>query len=202
MRVRRGDDEVITSTDLGFMLKISGVYEVVGNHEMPTWVEWERHGYDGPDLLARIEVRKSRPELVSLQWKANQYQREVRERDLRALEVVGLIEVLYAGLTYQVDPVTGAKQRSTGATDDGDSPPGFYAAQRFIERQRRPEVYRTMTPDTLKAVATIYTDNVGGAPRGAVARLLGVSLRTASRYVDEARKDGYLPPTTRGRKNA
>jgi hypothetical protein len=202
LRIRRGDDELITSTDRGYMLKISGEYDVIENHWMPIWVEWVTHGYDGPDLLARIEVRSGRPELVRLEWSANQHQREIRERDLRALEIVGLVEVLYAGLTYQVDPETGATHRATGATDGGEHPPAFFAAQRFIDRQRRPEIYRTMTPDTLKAVAKIYTDAVGGAPRAAVARLLGVSPRTASRYVDAAREAGLLPKTSRGRKNA
>jgi hypothetical protein len=202
LQIRRGDDEVITSTELGFMLKVSGVYEVVENHWMPTWVEWVTHGYDAPDLLARIEVRNSRPEVVLVQWSANQHQREVRARDLGALEVVGLLETLYGGLTYQLDPVTGATHRATGATEDGDHPPGFYAAKRFIEQQRRPEVYRNMTPEMLKTVAKVYIDNVGDAPRVAVARAVGISPRTASRYIDEARAKGLLPPTTRGRKQA
>jgi hypothetical protein len=203
VQIRRSDDEVITSTDLGFMLKVSGVYEVVENHEMPTWVEWATDGYDAPNLFARIEIRKRRPEIVMVQWSANQYQREVRQRDLRALEVDGLLEVLYGGLTYQVDPVTGARHRATGATEDGDHRPGFYAAQRFIQQQRRPEVYRTITPELLKAVAKIYIDNVADAPRAAVAKAMGISPRTASRYIEEARspRHGLLPKTSRGKKS-
>jgi transposase len=59
-----------------------------------------------------------------------------------------------------------------------------------------------MTPELLRAVAKIYIDNVGDAPRAAVAKAFGVSPRTASRYVDAAREAKLLPLTTRGRKKA
>jgi hypothetical protein len=201
-RVRATDDLPITSVDQGFMLKCSGEYEVIENFWMPTWIEWTDHGYDSPDLFARIEVRDGKPEVVRLEWSANQYQREIRQRDLRAMEIGGLVEVLYAGLTFQADSVTGAAERGLGSTEGGDHPPAFYAAQRFIERQRRPEGYRSITPELLKAVAEVYSHNVNGAPTAAVAKAFNVKSRMASRYVDRARQAGLLPPTTQGKKRA
>ena len=84
----------------------------------------------------------------------------------------------------------------------GDHPAAFYAAQRFIERQRRPQGYRSITPAFLKAVADVYSRNLDGAPTAAVAKAFGVKSRMASGYVDSARKAGYLPPTSQGKKRA
>ncbi|MDT5370200.1 MAG: hypothetical protein QOC62_4631 [Mycobacterium sp.] len=203
MRKKLGPDAEIADTDLGFLLKHSGEYEVIGDFWMPLWVEWRTTGYDGPDLLARMEVRNSKPELVRLEWSSIQdYKREIRQRDLRAMEVSGLVEVLYAGLTFHADSRTGALERGTGATEEGDNPPAFYAAKRFIERQRRPEGYRKITPDFLQLVADVYLRNIDGAPTQAVAKAFGVKPRMASVYVERAEKLGLLPTTTQGKKRA
>jgi hypothetical protein len=202
LREKLGRDTTITDADRGFMLKHSGEYEVIEGFWMPLWVEWTDHGYDGPDLFARIEVRNGKPELVRLEWSSNQYQREIRQRDLRSLEVSGLVDVLYAGLTFHADSDTGAVRRGLGETAGGDHPPAFYVAQRFIARQRRPEGYRKITPELLKGVAEVYRRHIDGAPTQAVAKTFGVKPRMASVYVDRARKAGLLPHTTQGKRRA
>lgn len=53
----------------------------------------------------------------------------------------------------------------------------------------------------LKEVARVYRENVAGHPVEAVEEL-GYSRRTAARRIEQARGKGFLPPTTRGRKNA
>lgn len=53
----------------------------------------------------------------------------------------------------------------------------------------------------LKEVARVYRENVAGHPVEAVEEL-GYSRRTAARRIEQARAKGFLPLTTRGRKNA
>ena len=109
---------------------------------------------------------------------------------------------MYAGLTFQADSAAESMVRGTGETEEGDHPPAFYVAQRFIERQLWPEGYRSITPEFLKAVADVYRRNVDGAPTATVAKAFGVKRRMASQYVDRARQAGLLPPTTQGKKKA
>lgn len=65
--------------------------------------------------------------------------------------------------------------------------------------QHRP---RTITAELLREVAAIYQANLRHAPTEAVADALGVKWRTAARYIQLCRlpENGYLPPTTQGRK--
>lgn len=53
----------------------------------------------------------------------------------------------------------------------------------------------------LKEVARVYRENIAGHPVEAVEEL-GYSRRTAARRIEQARAKGFLPPTSRGRKNA
>jgi hypothetical protein len=118
------------------------------------------------------------------------------------MEVDGLVDVLYAGLTFHGDPGTEVMERGVGQTREGDHPPAFYVAQRFLARQRRPEGYRQITPELLKGVAEVYRRHIDGAPTQAVAKTFGVKPRMASVYVDRARQAGLLPQTTQGKKRA
>ena len=196
------NDKTYANTDEGWILKVSGEYEVVDDYLVPTWAEFTMHGYNGPDNVARIEVRNGVPELVRLEWLSNPHQREIRQRDLRSMEVDGFVTTLFAGLTRQRSPGSGIVGIATGATEDGDHPPAFYAAQRFVGSLRRPEGYRSITPDLLKTVAEVYRRNIDRAPTQAVGKFFGVKSRMASIYVDRARQAGLLPPTTRGKKKA
>jgi hypothetical protein len=73
---------------------------------MPVWVEFTIAGYDGPDTFACIEICTGRPQLVRLERSSNPFRREIRQRDLRAMEVDGFVTGLFAGLTFQADPDT------------------------------------------------------------------------------------------------
>jgi hypothetical protein len=57
-----------------------------------------------------------------------------------------------------------------------------------------------MTPEFLQEVAKVYRENFDGNPTKAVAVTFNVQSRMASKYVDAARRRGYLPPTVRGQK--
>lgn len=58
----------------------------------------------------------------------------------------------------------------------------------------RPSRRRTMTPDLLRQVAAVYRKNLasGEAPTVGVASHFSVAHRTATRWVSEARKAGFL----------
>jgi hypothetical protein len=118
------------------------------------------------------------------------------------MEIDGFVSVLYAGLTSYGDSETTEARRGWGSTKEGNHPPEYYAAQRFIDDQRRPKGYNAITDDLLKAVAEVYRNNINRAPTQAVAKTFRVKSRMASTYVDRARKAGYLPKTSQGRKNA
>lgn len=193
-------EQIASNTDEGWLLKWSGEYEVIGDYASPTWVEITLAGFDRPDMLARIELRDHKPQLVRLEFSSSPYQRGVQQLDLRNLQVIGFVDVLYAGLSRQGDR-SAARSRPAAQINDPESPEHI-AAQRFMQKLRRPEGYNAITPDFLTAVAAVYTKNIGRAPRKAVAERFRVKPRMASVYVDRARQAGLLPKTSRGKANA
>jgi len=202
MRKRIGEDFVARNDDEGYTIKWSGEYEVISDHWMPAWVEFETAGHDGPDTYARIELRKGAPRIVHLGWTSKPGQVEIRPRDLRAPYFdFDFLMGLYASLTVRND-----RKRKTlelpGVTDRDEPNPQYYAALKFIERQRRPEGHRVITPAFLEAVADVYRRNIDHAPTQAVAKAFDVKSRMASTYVDRARKAGLLPQTKQGQKKA
>jgi hypothetical protein len=61
---------------------------------------------------------------------------------------------------------------------------------------------RTVTDQLLAEVAEIYRGHLGSGPTRAVAAHRSVPYSTAARYVTQARRAGFLPPTTPGKKRA
>jgi hypothetical protein len=59
---------------------------------------------------------------------------------------------------------------------------------------------RHVNAELLQQVAAVYWANFNKAPAEAVARTFGVKQRMAHEYVRRARKRGFLPPTTQGKK--
>lgn len=57
-----------------------------------------------------------------------------------------------------------------------------------------------MPPERLQEVADLYRRHTDGQPLKVVADVLGVSPRSAARYVAKCRSDGLLPP--RGKASA
>jgi hypothetical protein len=150
-----------------------------------------------------VELRNGVPQCVALGFKSGDADREIRQSDLRSIELNAFVIDLIAG-------------RSLGIERDKDNPrlvrlrlpvaePGGFptnVARRLVERQRRGPGLREITPALLQRVAEVYRANIDHAPTEAVAKTFGVKSRMASTYVQRARAAGYLPPTKQGKKQA
>jgi Phage integrase family len=143
--------QIASNTDEGWLLKWSGEYEVIGDYWLPTWVEMTLAGFDGPDMLARVELRNHKPQLVRLEWSSSLYQRGIRQSDLRTMEIGGFLDVLYAGLAHQGDPRAARNRGDKDINQPGA--PEYIAAHRLMQDLRRPSGSNAITPEFLKAVA-------------------------------------------------
>jgi hypothetical protein len=195
-RERFGPDE---NEDLeeGATLRVSGEYEILADltghgftGALPLWLELsvDRPG-DSPSLFARMELRDQRPEIVAMNLSSGPGQREIKQRDLREIQLVHtqLFE-LYSTRTLKVVETEGTRFVQSARRDD-------------LQVVRAPG-HRPITDEFLASVADVYRRNIAHAPTQAVARTFGVKSRMASNYVDKARRAGLLPPTKQGQKKA
>jgi len=182
--------------------------EDVGGSRVPKWIELTTTGGAGPDMFLRVEVRDGSPQVVELGWKVRPAQREIRQKDLRGVDVAKLAVDLYASWVAQTDPYP---RGPDGSSPDFEQISEWSArvrdanqvAMNFLERQRRPREYREMTDEKLRLVAEVYRANINKrAPTQAVAKHFAVGNRMASTYVTKAREKGFLPKTKRGKKQA
>lgn len=171
--------------------------QVVGEVEVPTWLEYRALGGSQPDMQVRIELRDDSPRVVQLSFTAGPEQNEVQQKHLREVRVDQLATDL---LAYWI------RADFTDPTAPRDDPHDHKRAEhnaiKFLERQRLPREYRVIDNDFLKRVADVYRKNIRHAPTKAVAEAFNVKNRTASMYVEKARKAGYLPETKQGQKRA
>jgi hypothetical protein len=189
----------------GGTLRVSSEFEVMEDRWLPTWLDLTVTGYDAPDLYARIEVRDGVPEVVALSWFSSKPgQREIKQKDLRVMQVAPLLDELYSGFVMHLDRENKKLIIAVSGeyAERGEDPPAFHAARRFVEQLRNGPGHRAITPEFLKSVADVYRRNIDHAPTQAVARTFGVKARMASAYVDRARQADYLPPTKQGKKKA
>jgi hypothetical protein len=170
----------------------SSKQEVINGVKVPMWITQRRHGVGGPDMFIKVAMRDGSPEVVELSFISQPGQSEVRQKHLRAVDIDRLAANLYASsvAVFGPDP------------SHDDEAQAMRAAEKFIELQRLPRDYRVINDSFLQNVAQVYRENIGHAPTKAVAKQFEVKDRMASTYVDKARKKGYLPPTTQGRKKA
>lgn len=181
----------------GWQLRVAETYAVVEDYWVPDKLEITIHGSDGqPEVYARVEIREGAPACTALHFTSADDQREVRQADLRAVEVNSIVTDLVAGFSFRVDPSS-----SEVAVPEVDTA-AYENAVRFIERQRRGPGLRDVTPQLLERVAEIYRANIDARPTQAVARAFNVKSRMASEYVQRARARGLLPATKPGRKKA
>lgn len=182
--------------------------EAVGERRVPKWIELTTIGGAGPDMRARVEIRDGSPEVVELGWKVRPGQREIRQKDLRDIDIAKLAIDLYASCFEERFPFPKAPDGefpTDGQLDEwaAQQRSAKQAARNFVDRQRRPREQRVMTEDLLRTVAEVYRANINKrAPTQAVAQHFGVGNRRASTYVQKARESGLLPATIRGKKNA
>lgn|GEM_PF-2193256 len=188
----------------GTLLTWSGIYLLVEDRLVPEWVNFKFvNGPDMPTNIGRIEIRDGVPQCVKLALIAGPADREIRQTDLRSIEINSLVTDLMAAFSIHVDQADPKLTVFRSGLPGADGPgPTFAAARRFMERQRRGPGTRDITPAVLQRVAEVYRANIDRAPTEAVAKAFGVKSRMASTYVQKARERGYLPPTKQGKKQA
>ena len=168
-----------------------GNYVTVGDHLMPSFVEVVFFNFDEPDSWVRIELRDNIPRIVEVGWRSAPTAREIKSKDVRALDFTDLIAVFY----------TAAVRDGRGADRSPDQDADFERVVRGILEERRTGK-RRITGEFLQQVAAVYRANIDHAPTEAVARTFGVKHRQAGGYVKEARKRGLLPDTNQGKAKA
>lgn len=184
-----------TSGDKDTMKRIANESELIEGVEVPTWVELTTTGGADPDMHVRVELRGGSPVLTELSWKAGPGQGGIQQKHLRQTEVTKLVTDLVVSTmrTNEMVPVGEAPEVTALRQSKA-------AARRFVDRQRLPRARRVMTDEFLQEVARIYQENATGKPTKAVGEVFNVQSRQASKYVDAARRRGYLPQTVRGQK--
>lgn len=160
--------------------------------EVPEWVSQRRHGRGNPDMFIKAAVRDGSPQVVELSFISQPGQSEVRPKHIDDLDLAQLAQDLYCleVVDADLDDGTAVWERATRA------------ANKFIERQRRPRDYRRIDDAFLREVAEVYRENIRTAPTKAVTKHFGVSDRMGAEYVARARGRNFLPPTKRGKKKA
>ena len=87
-------------------------------------------------------------------------------------------------------------------SDEADGPAQGAADKAPKKPKNRRPRRRKITDDMLREIAGVYRDHLDEGPWQAIRDRFGVSESTAGRYVLLARKAGYLPDTTAGKKQA
>ena len=175
--------------------------EIVGERALPCRVDVHFPGADGqPALHMVLGLVAGAPVCRALRFTAHPDGRAVRPVDLAAVKIREWTDAIYAECAMPVEVSTkGSTTTITkyvpGSGDRIDTLEAFGEA-------RKGKGARRITPRLLKEAARIYRDNVEDRPIQAVAAALCVSERSASSYITKARAAGYLPPTTRGKRQA
>jgi hypothetical protein len=122
---------------------------------------------------------------------------EVRQVDVAAVRVDEWVAAITAAFAkpYTETPDGAVRIEPQTAEEEAD-------ARDRIARARRLARRRSSSAAHLEDVARIYRENIDSAPTAAVARALHVGIRQAGNYIAAARREGHLPPTTRGKKRA
>lgn len=161
--------------------------ETVGDRLVPSPIEVDFPGGDGqPSLFGVIEVIDGVPRWTELTLRRTEGGREIRERDLRAIELDNWLEAFVASMSGQIrqrdDGVIEAVYRSNEASVRE----GMKAIRNIRKGSRRP-----MTADRLSRVAEAYNaQETGGIEAVEVA--FTVSRSTAIRYINAARDAGLI----------
>ena len=139
-----------------------------------------------PTLRMKIEVRQGVPVCTELRLTARPGGRDIQRGDLRAVRIDSWIEQAVAVCSYE-QAEDGAITKSAPTPADSEN---ARQVRRNAPRSGRPKV----PPERLHEVADLYRRHTDGQPLKIVADVLGVSARTAARYVQKCRSDGLLPP--------
>jgi len=143
-----------------------------------------------PALQMKIEVHQGVPVCTELRLVARAGGREIRRTDLRAVRIDSWIEQVVAVCSHEQSEPGGVITKSAPTPADREN------ARAARPRSGRPKV----PPERLHEVADLYRRHADGQPLLVVADVLGVSPRSAARYIARCRSDGLLPP--RGKASA
>ena len=138
-----------------------------------------------PSLQMKIEVRQGVPVCTELRLTARPGGRDIQRADLRAVRIDSWVEQVVAVCSHEQPEPGGVITKSAPTPADHDN---ARAARR--SGSGRPKV----PPERLHEAAELYRRHADDQPLLIVADVLGVSARTAARYVEKCRSDGLLPP--------
>lgn len=147
---------------------------------------------DEPAWRMEFTVRDGIPQCRRITIEATHDGREIRSIDLR-LKVEDLLELAARNVAVRRVVVDG-EVRLLRSLDDFHSGDTLRAVRRTRQAGRR-----RITDDVLRAVATVYRQNVESNPTAAVSAHLGVADRTARLYVKRARDAGFLGEAVPGK---
>lgn len=167
----------------------------MGDVYMPERIQaWMRFPGDGdqPVLRVRLEIICGAPRFTKIEIESKQGGREVNGAE------IGLVRDNLEFWRRTLVELTSQAHGDRDLAREPDWADSAVAAKSLQRVGRR----RKATDDRHESIAALYRDNVAGKPIETIAAVYGVSHRTAARYVQEARANGHLPPTTRGKKQA
>jgi hypothetical protein len=150
-----------------------------------------------PGLELDVEVVRGVPQCRRIAIVAAADGEEVRQVDVAAVRVDEWVAAIVAAFAkpYTETPDGAVRIEPQTAEEEAEARDRIARARRLARRRGPSAVH-------LDDVARIYREHLDDAPAEAVARALGVGRRQAGNYIAAARREGHLPPTTRGRKRA
>jgi hypothetical protein len=170
----------------------------VGDRWVPPSVETTFQSVDGqPSLWLRLEVVNGVPQCRDLRITSVEGGRQVKGLDLDAVRLSNWVTDIYAKFAWERQVMDDGSVRYAGGVQTQSE----LAARQQMSQARKGRGARRLTKEFLGQVANVYRDDTTGAPARAVERAFGVSQRTGSYYVQQARHAGLLPPTQRAGSN-
>ena len=155
---------------------------VVGDRVVPPQIEVDLPGVDGqPSLFMLIEVIDGVPRCTELTIKRTTDGREVRQKDLRAVELDSWIETFVALCSTEIVETKDGTVTSVMRVDQASVDKGIRTIRDARKGSRRP-----MNDARRKRVADIYNAHESGGIE-AVQAAFSVSRSTAVRYINAAR---------------
>lgn len=160
----------------------------VGDRLIPSSIEVRLDGVDGePGRAMTIEVVDGVPQCRDLRITSVDGGREVRSKDLAALDLRVAVEEFLAPFVHRVLRDEGTHIAATIETGDA----AHNASVRAIQQARKTRGPRRVDEPFRAEVARRYLD---GARVEDLAAIYGVKARRVNDYLKAAEDDGYLAP--------
>ncbi len=188
------DAEIRTSAVMGQPVRM-------GDHAVPRAISLTMTGDNGsPDVLLKFEVRSGRPECVDLHVSARPKGRGIANADIGIFNIDTMAESVFLSYAMTANHTGDGDTRITTMTPALGASERAAAYRDVYEARRRSR--GVVSDEELEQVAEHYRNHIKGYPTKAVADFMRYSDRTAARRVQQARKRGLLPETSRGKKSA